>query len=270
MFKYILMVIITLVTIQGSDSEFERTVAEAMRGITSYELVNTNDVIKTRRDDNTTYITNTEHALSDKEARIIELQNSEKYANYVVLDIYYHNGNEYALITNKALEEGSIGNSGLPLSDPMTRAEGRAFRRSHGFTPTRPERINNPGSISCSHYRDPDALSVDKSMSQIDPGDKKQCVYKDVQVGFTAMSKLIVRKYSNKPIKKTFKKWQSSRKLFKKKLKACKRKGVNVNLSFNRLSIKQKMNVVTTWAKYEGYRDSSAKEYVVVPDLVEG
>ena len=127
------------------------------------------------------------------------------------------------------------------------------FNSFTGKRGNKAERNNNPGNITGVSGKLLYGASAIAHNSFGDKGDQAQLVYSTPEAGWSAMAKLVQEKYSSKPIKDAFSKWQSNQKVWDKMKKELISKGIDINKKFSELSDNQKRILLIQRARHEGW-----------------
>jgi len=171
-----------------------------------------------------------EHSKTITSLTMVKYNNKSRYVKY-----YYR---DYILIK----KDGIIDVTVRRYSKLITSGDSIANRK------------NNPGNITCSSGKRRLAYTI-LSRNASDKGDAKSCIYASKELGMRDYKNLLSSdRYNNAPIKKAFKKYQSSVSSFKAKLRALVKAGVNINRTYNSLSKNKKEVFAEIYAKYEGWK----------------
>ena len=175
-----------------------------------------------------------EHSKTMTSLTMVKYNNKSRYVKY-----YYR---DYILTKNDGIIDISI----------------RRYVKLVTNKDTIANRKNNPGNITCSSGKRRLAYSILRR-NVSDKGDAKSCIYASKELGMQDYKNLLSSyRYNNAPIKIAFRKYQSSTKSFKSKLRALVKAGVNINRTYNSLSNKKKEVFAKIYARYEGWKTTDS------------
>lgn len=193
-------------------------------------------------DNNITYLANTNYPL-----HFYAMDNDVSAMKYTTLTkVSYSNKHKYV---SYYYRDYILNNNMDGTLDYMV----NRYKVTHNKNGTIAERKNNPGNITCASGLRSKAYDI-LVRNVKDKGDARSCIYASEYIGFRDYRSLLNHSsYNDKPIKKAFKKYQSSMKSFRQKLKALQRRGVNINKKYNRLTKVKRDIFAKVYARYEGW-----------------